>query len=44
MELTPSDPAGVASIGQVRLTPDGKSCVYSFKRTLSELYLVEGQT
>ena len=44
MELTPSDPAGVASIGQIRLTPDGKTCVYSFKRTLSELYLVEGQT
>ena len=42
--VAPSDPAGVASIGQVRLTPDGKSCVYSFKRTLSELYLVEGQS
>jgi Tol biopolymer transport system component len=44
MELIPADLAGVLSIGQIRLTPDGKSCVYSFKRTLSELYLVEGQT
>jgi len=44
MELAPSDPAGVAGIGQVRLTPDGRTCVYAFKRTLSELYLVEGQT
>ena len=43
MELLPSDPAGVSTIGQIRLTPDGKSCVYSFKRILSELYLVEGQ-
>jgi eukaryotic-like serine/threonine-protein kinase len=44
MELMPADPAGVSTIGQIRLTPDGKSCVYSFKRILSELYLVEGQT
>jgi serine/threonine protein kinase len=44
MQISPSDPAGVASIGQIRLTPDGRSCVYSFKRTLSELYLVEGQS
>jgi len=44
LELAPSDPAGVASIGQDRLTPDGGSCDYSFKRTLSELYLVEGQS
>jgi serine/threonine protein kinase len=42
MELIPSDPAGVSTIGQIRLTPDGKSCAYSFKRILSELYLVEG--
>ncbi len=42
MELVPSDPAGVSTIGQIRLTPDGVSCVYSFKRILSELYLVEG--
>ena len=42
MKLMPSDPAGVANIGQIRLTPDGQSCVYSFKRILSELYLVEG--
>jgi hypothetical protein len=42
MELIPSDPAGVSTIGQIRLTPDGRSCVYSFKRILSELYLVEG--
>jgi hypothetical protein len=38
----PSDSAGVAAISPPLLTPDGKFCVYSCIRTLSNLYVVEG--
>jgi serine/threonine protein kinase/Tol biopolymer transport system component len=41
-QLVPSDPAGVETIGPVLITPDGKSCVYGYHRTLSDLYMVEG--
>ena len=41
-EVTPSDPTGVASIASFQLTPDGKAYCYSFMRSLSRLYLVEG--
>ncbi len=41
-QLTPLDPAGVFSIDPVRLSADGKSYVYSYRRLLSELYLVDG--
>ena len=41
-ELTPPDPAGVLVIGPILMTPDGKSYVYSYRRTLDELFLVEG--
>jgi len=41
-ELTPPDPAGVLSMGPIVMTPDGKSYVYSYRRTLDELFLVEG--
>jgi Tol biopolymer transport system component len=41
-EITPPDPAGVAGIGHVHLTPDTKSYVYEVVRVLSDLYLVEG--
>ena len=41
-QLTPSDPAGVETIGPILITPDGKSCVFGYHRTLSDLYLVEG--
>jgi serine/threonine protein kinase/Tol biopolymer transport system component len=40
--IVPVDPAGVATIGPIQLTPDGKSYVYGFTRTLADLYLVEG--
>jgi hypothetical protein len=40
--LAPSDPAGVTSVLNVRMTPDGKSSAYSFFRELSDLFLVEG--
>ena len=41
-EMNPSDPAGVFGIDPIRLTRDGKSYVYSYRRLLSDLYLMEG--
>ena len=41
-ELRPPDPAGVEMVGPVRLTPDGASYVYSYRRLLYELYLATG--
>ncbi len=41
-EIAPSDPAGVFGIDPIRLTRDGKSYVYSYRRLLTDLYLVEG--
>jgi hypothetical protein len=41
-ELMPADPAGVAGVRRVLVTPDARAYVYGFPRTLSELYLVEG--
>jgi Tol biopolymer transport system component len=41
-ELTPPDPAGVLTMGPMLMTPDGKSYVYSYRRMLEELVLVEG--
>ncbi len=41
-QLMPSDPAGVVTIGPILMTPDGKSVVYGYHRTLSDLYLVDG--
>jgi eukaryotic-like serine/threonine-protein kinase len=37
-----SDPAGVTSMQAVRMTPDGKSYVYSYAREQSDLFVVEG--
>jgi hypothetical protein len=41
-QVVPADPAGVDNIGNILFTPDMKSYVYSYNRTLSDLYLVEG--
>jgi Tol biopolymer transport system component len=41
-QLMPSDPAGVEHIGPILITPDGKTFVYGYHRTLADLYLVEG--
>lgn len=41
-ELAPPDTTGVSWTYRVHVTPDGRSYVYSYMRTLSELYLVEG--
>jgi hypothetical protein len=41
-EITPPDPAGVLAVHPVLMTPDGKSYVYSYRRVLDDLFLVEG--
>ena len=41
-EVRPPDPAGVLVVGPVVITPDGSSYVYSYRRTLDELYVVTG--
>jgi hypothetical protein len=40
--VVPADPAGLANIGPILITPDGKTYVYGSHRTLADLYLVEG--
>jgi len=37
-----ADPAGVETVGPILMTPDGKSYAFGYRRTLSDLYLVEG--
>lgn len=39
-EWRPSDPAGVHRLNEVAITPDGKTIVYSYVRTLSNLKLL----
>jgi len=41
-DLIPPDPAGVLTIGPIYITPDGRSYLYSYRRTLDELFLVTG--
>jgi hypothetical protein len=41
-ELTPPDPGGVVAIQPVHLSADGRAHVYSYKRTLDELYVLDG--
>jgi hypothetical protein len=41
-EIMPADPAGIRVIRFIQVTPDNKSYVYSYERTLSELYTVDG--
>jgi dipeptidyl aminopeptidase/acylaminoacyl peptidase len=41
-QIVPADSAGVDSISGIQITPDAKSYVYSYVRTLSDLYVVEG--
>ena len=42
LELMPSEPAGLVDIGPVFVTPDGRAYLYSYRRTLSTMYLGEG--
>ena len=41
-QIVPVDPTGVSTIGPILITPNGKTYVYGFHRTLGDLYLVEG--
>jgi Tol biopolymer transport system component len=41
-DLMPADATGVNGVGGFRISPDGKSYVFGYSRTLSDLYLVEG--
>jgi hypothetical protein len=41
-ELSPSDPAGVFDVDKLFMTADGSGYVYSYRRFLSELMVVEG--
>jgi len=41
-ELRPPDPSGVEQVGPIQISPDEKSYVYSYRRTLDELYLATG--
>jgi len=41
-QIVPLDTTGVSTIGPIQVTPDGKTYVYGFHRTLGDLYLVEG--
>ena len=41
-QISPSDPAGVQTITNVRFSADGKSYAYSYFRTLSDLWVVDG--
>jgi Tol biopolymer transport system component len=40
--LMPADAAGVTGIGGTNFTPNGDAYVYSFLRSLADLYVVEG--
>ncbi len=41
-ELLPADPAGVYKISPLLITPDGGGYAYTARRTLNDLYVVEG--
>jgi hypothetical protein len=41
-DLMPQDPAGVSDIIQIIFTPDLRAWAYSYRRILSDLYLVKG--
>lgn len=40
-DIFPADLAGIVDIFPVRLTPDGAHYAYSYRRCLSDLYLVK---
>ena len=41
-KLEPSDPVGISAMGNIFLSADAKSYVYTFNRKLDVLYVVEG--
>ena len=42
MELAPGDAAGVFNIDILHMTRDGRNYVFSFRRLLSDLYIIDG--
>jgi len=40
--VAPEDRAGVLAVGPIRMTPDGKTIAFSFRRSLSDLIRVDG--
>lgn len=40
--LTPPDPAGIVVMGPIKLSADGQSYVYSYRRVIDDLYVAEG--
>jgi len=41
-EITSADPSGLIEVSPLIMTPDGKSYVYSYSSSLSDLFLAEG--
>jgi hypothetical protein len=41
-ELMPADNPGITDIGPILITPDARTYVYEYGRTLSDLYLHDG--
>ena len=41
-ELMPADAAGIENLGSWAISPDGKTILFQYSRSLSELYLAEG--
>ena len=41
-ELRPPDPAGVDQMGPIAIAPDESSYVYSYRRSIDELFLATG--
>jgi serine/threonine protein kinase len=41
-QITPSDPAGIVGRGLIVMTPDGNTYASTYRRVLSDLYLVPG--
>jgi len=42
INIHPPDPAGVLDLMPMRITPDGETYAYGYRRFLSDLYLVTG--
>ena len=41
-ELRPPDPAGILALGPIRFSADGESYVYSYRRIIDTLFVVDG--
>ncbi len=42
MKISPHDPAGLWGVGPIVLTPDAKKYAYSYFRSLSDLFVIDG--